>query len=587
MLLWADTTYIGSGASTHHNEFVVTNNAKLWMKGDFSVGYNGSDNRLVIDDRSVADLRSVFTIGSSASATNNSVYIGTNCVVRNPSHTVIGYDGSVSSRLEVVHAAFTNSTFDVGVGRHAHAGLLRIADGAQFYADRRFAVGAPKSFDYPDEIVSAPRDNTVIVEGAGSLLHVPCVTVGSSVSIGWYGTNNAMIVRDGGSFKMGGSLSIGPKANAVSNRLVVAGKDSRLTVGSASYLGSLGSNNEIRFEDGAQVQLNKLHVGNGNGACSNTVFIGSGAVVSNSFAVIVGTSSITDPSSAVGNGVIVSNAVMRNSLDADETLINLRGKGGYLKVIDGGVFTVHQSICVGGDYNSGNAFSDCSDGLIEVRGKGSYMEATRYHFGIGRCGHDNGVVIADGGACVLHDNMRIGCDGRAGATNNYLHISNGSFSNNSSQRLYLYNNSRLIWEGSQSTAKISTIEAHEAAQFDFIFDKDGIAAFGPTYETYMIDAAHKPTVSKFRIDATKYVKNVNNPHKKTFTILKSNDNRQCRVIGTWGDLPAADFEAINAAFRDLIVCEPAENVKVTKVDLQHSRIEVEVTVPHGMAIIVR
>ena len=265
---------------------------------------------------------------------------------------------------------------------------------------------------------------------------------------------------------------------------------------------------------------------------------------------------------------------------------NNYGTGGYLKVLDGGKFYANQSITVGGNVHTTDVFTDCSYGLIEVSGAGSLIQSLQYDFAVGRFGHDNTLRIADGGCYVVPRDMFVGRD-HVGSTNNLLHICNGSLTNKSPYALQLYNNARVRWEGSRSSASFASLMSFQRGELEFVFDEEGIAPFGPRYETYLIDADYQPTVGKIRIDATKYVRNPE-IRTKTFTILRSGDNRQCRVVGTVVDLPKGSegFAVINERIRSRIECEPAGLVTVTKGDMQHSRIEGKVQ-KSGPIIVIR
>ena len=487
------------------------------------------------------------------------------------------------------------------VGFHHPNCALEVLGGARFTSGRETILG----------YAVTATNNEVRVAGAGSVYEDR--PTGDFTRIGLRASFNRLIVEDGGLWTNASARTtiMAEEASASNNLFLVrnggrahlarfvvgvAGSNNRVSVEEGGSLcatdetvigETFGSFNTFSVGEGVRVDFRKVKIGYGNGSCSNLLLISSGAMVTNGQPFVVGTSAIIDPASAVGNGIVVSNAVVYGSMDetgSEEVTINAYGTGGYLKVVDGGKFYANQSFSVGGSVNVKDIFSDCSHGLIEVSGPGSLIQSLRYHFAIGRFGHDNTLRIADGGQYIVPGEMIVGSE-HVGSTNNLLHIRNGSLTNDTPKTLCLYNNSRIRWEGSRSSIRVSSLASFQKGELEFVFDEDGIAPFGPVYETFLIDADHQPTVGKIRIDATKYVRNPGS-RTKTFTLLRSERDRQCRVVGTDANLPSEDFAAINERIRNLIECEPAGLVTVTKVDMQHSRIEVKVQ-KSGPIIVIR
>ena len=189
----------------------------------------------------------------------------------------------------------------------------------------------------------------------------------------------------------------------------------------------------------------------------------------------------------------------------------------------------------------------------------------------------------------IQKEMYIGTDGVPSATNNCLKIINGGFYNYSSQPMYIYNHGRLVLGGSHGEFVVSSLHMTNDGEIDFVFDADGIAACGPKYESYLLNNDWTPSVGRITIDATSYVNKRTNS-KRTFTVFRSVYDRNIRTqSGTELFAQSPDrIAAVNQAFRDRIVCTPAECVTVTKVDMLHSTIEVEVTpLSKGLTVFVR
>ena len=578
----AGTTDIGLQTSAHDNSFTVRNGASVTLKRT-TIG--GVTNTMTVSNASLKTQE--FIVGVDASAVGNRLQVEDGAQVTVSHHLRIGYNGARSNVVEIVGAgtAYTNNTYETTVGAAAHCNILRVADGASFAQTvRGFYIGGGLNTD--GDKTATSEGNLALFEGEGTTAYVKG-TPEKPLCVGYSGTNNTMIVRDGAAFSTGCATYIGNQPTAASNTLEIAGEGTRFASGGNMLFNAVGGRMIAR--DKAFVTPYKLFVGNTSAARDNVLEISSGAVVSNIFALIVGNTapSADDPTSVRNNGVIVSNATFYSSMQNDTCFINNYGLGGYMRIVDGGQFINNQNIRISYD-DAAAAY-----GRVDVIGTNSLARALQFDVIVGGRGHHNTLNVENGAKLVCNRSIGIGGRGDgtvsaiASASNNTLRVCNGYVGGLGGTRPTVYCHGaggRIVWEGAHASSDISTLYMTAGSALECRFDKDGIAPFGPYWETYLIDADHKPLVEKITIDATEFVENAKNK-SGSFTILKSDDNRQCRVAGG-KDLPAEDFEAINAAIAERIECVPSGFVKVTKIDMEHSRIEVKVK-KQGLMILFR
>ena len=586
---------IGAGVGACNNTFSVSGGTvDVAGASSFFVGY-GTDNfgnKLSVSNSSFSAYG--LYVGHASGCAGNEAHVGGGSAVNTRSHVAIGSNAASSGNLLAVEGegtVFSNQTYDVTVGEYGLRNVLRVKGGAGMWTQRALYVGAKAgAADNMMEVSGegswfATRDNQTVVGGAGA-------------------TNNAFLVAGGAMFTNNNArVNIGD-ANAVSNSVAVDGSGTGFFVGNYVTVGLGGgaSGNRFTVSGGAYAELARgFLVGAANGACSNVVEILDGAVVDTlkdySATTTWQTYLTTGPQSTadgyddatiVGNGIVVSNAslIATGPSRAPEFLVNYRGTGGYLKALDGAFVCPNQSFSLG--CGSKNA----SHGLIYAAGEGTVLSNRQYHLRVGygnSGGHDNTVWIENGAKMYIQKEMHFGSDSVPSATNNCIKIVNGEFYNSGSDSLWLYNHSRLVWGGSRSQVRISTLRVTNGGRMRFEFDEDGIAPFGPLHESYLLTPEFVPTVDEIVIDASKYVKNPANSGRRTFAIYRSENNRNVRTSNGL-ELSAqsqAVKEAVNEAFRARIRCIPGGCVSVTKVDMVTSTIEVAVKVPRGMIITFR
>ena len=597
---------IGCGNGATRNAFIVRDGGAVEVSGagsNFQLGAllkgetsaENHENLLAVSNASFK--ATGIYIGECAGSCSNLVCIGARATAETQSHIRLGNapDSRWNElRVEGEGTVLSNAAYDVSVGRLGAENVFRVADGARAFVNRYLYVGGEQG-------VPGARGNVAEVSGAGSLVDV----VNNITYVGYADvTGNVLRVTGGGCYTNHNNNILLGGANSCSNAIEVAGDGSRLYCGNYAQIGR-GSNachNRLRVSGRGYAEFARgFVVGSENGACSNVVEILDGAVVDTvkDYADISGwgtyfstgpasTDAKYDDASIVGNGIIVSNAKLdaSGSARAPELMVNHRGVGGYLKALDGAVVTPNQSFSLG--LGSTNA----AHGLIYAAGEGTVLSNKQYHLKVGYGtygGHDNTVWIDSGAKMYIQSQMFIGTDGVPSATNNCLKIINGGFYNYSSQPMYIYNHGRLVLGGSHGEFVVSSLHMTNDGEIDFVFDADGIAACGPKYESYLLNNDWTPSVGRITIDATAYVNKRTNS-KRTFTVFRSVDNRNIRTqSGTELSAQSADrIAAVNQAFRDRIVCTPAECVTVTKVDMLHSTIEVEVTpLSKGLTVFVR
>ena len=575
-------TYLGNGAGAHGNRVTILSGASAVFSdkngnGTLSVGNGGSDdNVLVVSNGSFQAI--ALLIGCSASGTDaacgNKAYFGDAAQGTVGNHLTVGSAALCDSNELHVAGAGTvlrTTNYDIGLGVRGWGNRVFVSDGATLQANRSVSVGC--TGDYNGATCGTGCGNVLNVAGKGSLL------LSRGNSVGYFqlgGTNNTVAAADGGCVCVGTHARIGAGAGSWSNCVSIA--DARLVVSNQMLVGGWERSSfnrvDIAGQDASAYFRCGLTIGGGAGANSNLVFIADGAVVTNAvYTTWDCKARVGYNAAAVGNRMVVSNATFYTGTK-EELVVNGLGRGNVLEAIDGAKVIVGQSFRCGSDASS------CY-GLIRAAGEGSVLTNTQYHLYVD--GHHNGVSIEDGAKMYIKNAMVIGSSGAA-HTNNFLRIANGGFFNYGSDALELYNDAKLIWEGSRSKMRVSTLKVD--GELEFVADEDGLADFGPVYETYLLNNDWTPRVKKITVDVRKYLEN---NRAGTFTILRSGDNRTCRTAGGT-DLKTQSAEtiaAVNKAFADRIEFIPEGCGKVESVDMTKSKIVVSVKKQMGLMLIVR
>lgn len=577
------STYLGHGAGAHDNRVTVRSGASAafanaFGQGSLLVGSDGGDDNAVVVSNgtlNAATLSLGYNAGSGGDgACGNRAHFGDGAQGDFVNHLSVGVSALCDSNELHVAGAGTllrTKTYDFSLGVDGRDNRAFVSDGATLRANRSTLIGCAENAG--SLVVGKGVGNVLRVTGPGAVFHS---AGNSSGTFNLGGTNNAVVVSDGGVLASATDARLGAGAGSVSNDLLVA--DASLAVSNRLFVGGYANSCFNRWTltgaDASAYLHCGLVIGSGSGANSNVVCIADGAVVTSAvYTAWDCRARVGANASAVGNRMVVSNATFFTG-SKDELVVNGLGRGNQLEALDGAKVIVQQSFRCGSDDAS------CY-GLIRAAGEGTVLTNTQYHLRV--AGHHNGISIEDGAKMYIQREMTVA------GSNSYLRVANGGFYNFSSQTLDMGSQTKLIWEGSKSTARIASFSMAGENELEFVADKDGLAAFGPVYETYLLNSDWTPTVKKIKVNLKKYLKA--NGSKATFTILKSGDNRTCRVVGIdSGGLkyqPAETIAAVNKAFRDMIEVTPADCVRDISVDMAHSKITITAKRTNGFAVIVR
>lgn len=577
------STYLGHGPGAHDNRVTVRSGASAAFAnasgdGSLQVGSNGGDDNAVVVSNGTLKAGSLslgYSAGSGGDgACGNRAHFGDGAQGDFVNHLSVGVPALCDSNELHVAGAGTlvrTKTYDFSLGVDGRDNRAFVSDGATLRANRNTLIGCAENAG--SVAVGKGVGNVLRVTGPGSVFH-SAGNGSSSFNLG--GTNNAVVVSDGGVLASANNACLGAGAGSVSNDLLVA--DASLAVSNRLFVGGSANSSFNRWTltgaDASAYLRCGLVIGSGSGANSNVVCIADGAVVTSAVYTAWDCSArVGANASAVGNRMVVSNATFFTGTK-DELVVNGSGRGNLLEALDGAKVIVQQSFRCGSDDAS------CY-GLIRAAGEGTVLTNTQYHLRV--AGHHNGISIEDGAKMYIQNEMTIA------GSNSYLRVANGGFYNFSSQTLVMGSQTKLIWEGSKSTARITSFSMAGENEFEFVADKDGLAAFGPVYETYLLNSDWTPTVKKIKVNLKKYLKA--NGSKATFTILKSGNDRTCRVVGTFSgglkDQPAETIAAVNKAFKDMIEVTPADCVRGISVDMTKSKITITAKRTNGFAVIVR
>jgi len=309
---------IGENADSSNNSILVTEAGSLWTNsGDLTIGYDGSENSLVISNEATVvtgEISSGGVIGQNADSSNNSVIVtGAGSVWTNSGDLTIGYDGSSNSMVISNGAVVANGEFNYGgvIGQNSDS-----------------------------------SNNSVLVTGAGSVW-----TNSGDLTIGYDGSSNSMVISNGavvanGEFYYGGD--IGQNSDSSNNSVLVTGAGSVWTNSGDLIVGEDGSSNSMVISNGAVVANGEFNyggvIGQDSDSSNNSVLVtGAGSVWTNSGDLTVGYSGAGTLTIASGGTVAASNIVIASQSGSVGT-INLGTPGGS----DSNVSLLTPSISFGG-----------------------------------------------------------------------------------------------------------------------------------------------------------------------------------------------------------------------------------------------
>jgi len=283
---------IGDNAGADFNYAVVSNANSIWYNsGNLIVGSTGSSNLLTVADQSSVSAAAV-TIGSSSSSSGNQALVtGSNSLLQNSGNLTIG-------------TASAGNVLVVSNGGHVASSGTTLFLGSQATAN----------------------GNRIIITGKGSVLdHASSMRVGTS------GSDNQIIVTNGGALSIAIATYFGFGGGAGNNNLIwVTGSDSTWTnLGDVIFNGS-GTGNVVRVENGASMLADNLNL---NTSSNKVVVSGSGSAISVNSTITLGFPG-TDNLLVVTNGGSMVGSSMRvgRSAATSNNSVVVTGGGSILQL---------------------------------------------------------------------------------------------------------------------------------------------------------------------------------------------------------------------------------------------------------------
>ena len=315
-------------AASSYNEFVVRGaGSRLHLTTSMYVARAGTDNALYVTNGASAYVKHKFVLGNTSTAKRNKVVVADGGAFTNANHMVIGNSAASDNEFVVsgTGSELRETTYDITIGNNADYNTLRVSDGAYLYAHRHFCVGAPSDMANGQSSATTARStgNSAIFEGAGTGAYIYNYTQSSSypyTDVGWFGTNNMFIVRDGASVTNRSDFRVGTGGDlAHANGAIVSNATLDITSGQL-IVNEYGDGNYFKVLGGGRV------------AVGNNVKIGtSSANAHNGLILVSGTDSTLSP---YGNS-------------SASLTIGSAGASNVLEIADGGRFVANGQMYLG------------------------------------------------------------------------------------------------------------------------------------------------------------------------------------------------------------------------------------------------
>ncbi len=313
---------------------------------DVLVGNNGPSNSLVISSGGLLANPTGY-LGVATTSTNNTVTVtGSNSTWAN-NGIYVGYEGGNNSLTISSGGTVTGSNlWNSALGQFATSG-----------------------------------NNSATVTGANSKW-----TVSGALITGYLGSNNTLLVSNGGLVQAAANTLIGYQAGSNGNSVSVTGSNSTLTASDSLITGYLGSNNSLLVSNGAKVQVasNNL-IGFSSGVVGNSALVtGSNSMLTTAgitYAGYQGTGTLTVSDGARASGTFVvasesgsSGTITVNGTSGSRGVLQAasvtRGNGTGDFILDGGILqaTGNSTAFVAG-FGAGNFTLGSGDGYVDSNGK--------------------------------------------------------------------------------------------------------------------------------------------------------------------------------------------------------------------------
>jgi T5SS/PEP-CTERM-associated repeat protein len=383
-------TTIFTGYSTNIIGLYVQAGELLINGGELDNGTNAGNNGNItigeIDSRQSNSMPGTMIISNQATVRTYEVNVGNG----DTPYISLGYN---SNSLVVTG---TNTTLTVSaylnVGNYRNTNFMTVSNGALVNV-------------YQSYIGEEASGNQLIITGQKSL-----ISNSDSFYIADYGgSNNSVLITNGGSAVVGNNLYVGDVSNSVNNSITVAG-NSTLTVSSNAYIGSADASSNSIIIAGSNAVFNSggVYIGDGTslGSIANSLLI-SNSAISQVSGVIVGVSSNDSQNQLVITGTgsqLTSSGKLK---------VGSSGSSNSMVISGGGrLFTQYGYSWIG-------QFAGANGNSVLVTGPNS-LWSNNGGLDIGTHGAGNSLVISNGGIVQITGDAYVG--NNSGSSNNLLSI---------------------------------------------------------------------------------------------------------------------------------------------------------------------
>jgi len=330
---------IGYSAISSNNYAIVTGSGSLWNNsGKLYVGFYGSANQLTIQSGVVSN--SDGYIGTLATASNNSVLVsGTGSLWNNGGYCVVGFYGS-ANQLTIQSGGVVNSSDGfIGSSTTASNNSVLVSGTGSLWNNAELCVGNFGSgnqltiqsggvVNSSDGFIGSStnaNNNSVLVSGTGSLWNNS-----GKLYVGNFGSSNQLTIQSGVVSNTYGYIGYGTNAN--NNCVLVSGTGSVWTNTGMLYVGYMGSTNRLVIADGAVVWAPKSWLGYGGGR-DNHILLCNGTLAGDVLMV-------NSDCGVSGWGMISGAVTNMGTLTADGGALQFQGNvknTGVLRAVNGAV----------------------------------------------------------------------------------------------------------------------------------------------------------------------------------------------------------------------------------------------------------
>ena len=378
----------------------------------FFVGEDASDNSLVVTNGALLNTSQSCTLGDGIGADNNLVVLTGSNSILNCGSLNVGWQGSgnrlwiqngaqVLSNANVTVSGFTISGNNTVLITDPHSGLMSngrfmmgSGPGNELIVSNGAVFTCKNAWIGMDAKIAS--NNAVVVTGSNTMW-----SNGGSISLGWGGSGNSLLIS-GGALVSNSTVVVGLAASSSNNNAIVDGPGT-VWNGRDIYWGEDSANNQLIVTNGALINSGTLVIGDGRDAPSNSVIVtGSSTIWNNTGPLYIGNGGagsellVQDGAQILGN-VNVSLAPMAQG---GSTLILV---GSNSAVSSSGTFTMETGsqlfVSDGAKFTSGTASISYSGSanVAMITGSNSAWNIGGNLF-IGMAGTSNQLVVGDGAA---------------------------------------------------------------------------------------------------------------------------------------------------------------------------------------------